>query len=406
MKKYNLGFITATADVPHEGHFRLFEMCKDRCHNLIVGLTSDARAIQEKRRPLLTFEHRRSILIHCKHVDRVVDNDGDPKAVSWQKLRFDVLFSSDEYYRSSEFLTFEQECPGIPVIYIPRPLHQPFATTQIIKELHLRFHASTIIIAMGVAGPVTRQGFGPYQISKPIHYGEQDVGSGTKDIYGFYKYFDQLPRNYKSKTHAVQQNSPFPMIAGINSHREIIMNQHLRNKPWNTYVSHYTAYESNSFPEETKTETTTPYASLQEFAMHVADSRRNPACIVNLIQRDAGITLDEWCERHCTSAEQFGEKLEKVQKIIRELEHEGIVHSDIHPRNVLVNVKTGFVSLIDFGWVCARMFQLCTKEATQLELALASHFDLDHFMKSLEVFASTNKWLQQLTPLKEVVVQK
>lgn len=380
-----------SADLLHEGHYQLLAMCRARCSRLIVGLVSDLLFVKQKRVPIQSFAQRRTALIHCKYVDDVVDHNGEPKAVAWDKLRFDILFSSDEYYGSPEFEAFKIACPDIPIIYIPRPLHQPYSTSKIIFDLMVRMQASTEILAVGFTGNIVRQGFDPFFVSKPIHFALEETLGQTNDSFGFYHH-PELPRNWKSKNHCADEKKPppFPMIAGVHSNRELVINRRLKHKPWCTYVDHKVIYTRDPKEERTPVHGSR-FPTLLEFANAVADARRYPHQIVHLIQRDGGQTFEKWCLTTCQSKEEFQTITSKIEEIILELQAEGIVHGDIHPRNVLID-KKGQVSIIDFGWVMSREFQMCEKEKAQLEHELAHHFDQTHFHNSMLVCEATLRW--------------
>jgi glycerol-3-phosphate cytidylyltransferase len=387
-----IGYLTMTGDLVHDGHFRLLAASRERCDYLCVGLVTDELGIRQKRRPLLCYEHRRSILENCKYVDFVVPHSGEPKAVAWEKLKFDILFSSDEYFESKEFKDFAIAKPDIPVVYIPRPKPDPISSSVVIQDLMLRLQESQTIVTVGITGYITRQGFGPWYISKPIHFGNEECTSdSTRDVYGFYKNFDELPRNWKSEHHyTVDQVPQFPMIAGINSHREVQINMRLKQKPWCTFIDAITVF--SQAPSKPITESKN-YETLLAFANDVARARQFPTRIVNLLQRDGGITFEIWAQKVCKSQNAFDAIVVKIENIIHELEDDGIVHGDIHPRNILIDEKTEQVSIIDFGWVSARCFQMCSKEEAKLERALQDQFDRTHFHKSMRVCPDTNKWL-------------
>ena len=425
------GYLTFTGDIPHEGHFSYLKWCKQQCDHLTIGLTTDERVTQEKRVPMISFKQRRSIWENCKYVDFVVAHSGDPKAVAWDKMRFDILFSDEDYMNSVEFKDFKRNCPDVPVRFMPK--YPDMSSTLTIHNLMQRFCDSQQIIAPGIAGYVVRQGFGPFQVVKPIHFALEEchekIPNISSDVFGFFANgFSELPRNWKSKHHHVSNQAKplFPMISGINTNREIAVNILLQKKPWCTYVSTVTVYDvcaQQRLDQNLTTRTTVggdddgyilpsdnnitlnteekqkkqrKFASLLEFATHVAYKRQFPAKIVNLIQRDGGITFEQWCKTICRTKSDFDAKLLYINNtIIADLKSEGIVHGDIHPRNLLVEPKTGQIFLIDFGWVTARFFDLCEKETEYLESLLISNFDLEHFRK-IDAYLSCYEILAKL----------
>jgi len=400
------GYCTATCDCVTASHVAFFKWCKQQCDHLTVGLTIDSLCEKQKRVPLFSFDERRCMLESCRYVDFVVAHSGEPKALAHKQLGFDILFSGAEYMGSNEFEDFQRDVPYIPVRYFPR--YPDISSTAIIKHIMQRFIDSQQIIAPSINGSVTRFGLGPYYVSKPIHFANRECNNtNTSDIFGFFKHFDQLPRNWKSESHASVTSSlpTFPLISGINSNRELAINILLQDKPWCTYVSSKTVYEEparqhTSYEDE-------KFDTLLDFANFVSRARQHPAKIVNLVQTDSGITFEAWCDTVCKTTAEFQAKVNYIENvIITDLEREGIVHGDVHSRNLLIGIessqklasdKQNEASLIDFGWVSARVFDLCKKESASLEHMLQTHFDIVHFRKSMRICPATRKWLDLMS---------
>ena len=110
------GYTTGTFDVLHRGHIALLRHIRGRCDFLIVGLTTDTTAVRQKRKTLLPWEDRKEVLQALRYVDAVVAHDGESKTDAWNKLKFDVLFIGDDYYRAAEYDGFK----ATPVVYHPR----------------------------------------------------------------------------------------------------------------------------------------------------------------------------------------------------------------------------------------------------------------------------------------------
>lgn len=393
-----------TFDCCHQGHFELLRGCKLRCDHLIVGLTTDERARLEKRQTILSYEQRFAILSNCKWVDEVIPNHGIPKATAYEQLHFDVLFSGDDYYQSQEFEVFHEKYPDVEILFLPRHLTRSSSTY--IDALMTRFYNSQQVISPSIYGYIFRQGYGkPFHVTKCLPFSRLEVRSefASDDVFGFYSRFNELPRNWKSMGHA--QRPQYPMIAGIHANRELLINIHFQNEPWCTYLSHSTIYHSKdliqmdrSKEDDTKT--------LMEFANYVARERSMPVKIVQIVQKDAGTTFDEWCKETCSSQEQFENVVRYVEDvIIHRLKKAEVVHSDIHPRNVMIDPKTNQVCLIDFGWVTATLFELGTKERDTLHKMLQEDFDKHHFRKSLLLSPNTNKWMSSSNLFPHLTIQ-
>jgi glycerol-3-phosphate cytidylyltransferase-like family protein len=86
------------------------------CDVLVVGLTTDELAVQQKRKTMLSWPDRKAVLESLWMVDAVVAHDGDSKDTAWEKLNFDVLFIGDDYFGTAEYKSFDR----VPIIYLPR----------------------------------------------------------------------------------------------------------------------------------------------------------------------------------------------------------------------------------------------------------------------------------------------
>lgn len=389
MKKYDAGFVTVTFDMCHAGHFELLRSCKNRCKYLTVGLTTDERARVEKRVTVLTYAQREAILQNCKWVDEVIPNHGTPKTDMYKRLKFDVLFSGDEYVDSTEFTSFTDMYPDIPVLFFPRQLQR--SSTRLINELFERFYDSQKIIASSIYGNIIRQGFGkPFIVTKSICYSPHEANNEweTKDTLGFYRWFDLLPRNWNG------QDDGFPLISGVHPNRECLVNRMLKDQPWCTYVSDHCIFKREDNLD--RKELPSQMKNLQEFANYVVSERQKAHKIVQIVQRDAGITLEEWCRKHPTAYKELQTMIEYIETtILRYLKAQGIVHCDPHPRNLLVQEDNLQVSLIDFGWVTSLKFDLCAKERAAVQDMLDNDFDLKQFRNSLAYTPSVAAILKQ-----------
>ncbi len=100
MKKYETGYLMGVFDLFHTGHLNLIENAADRCEHLIVGVLSDEIVMEQKGQlPVIPLEDRMRIIAALKKVERVVPvTDGLlSKVKEWERLRFDCLFSGNDY---------------------------------------------------------------------------------------------------------------------------------------------------------------------------------------------------------------------------------------------------------------------------------------------------------------------
>lgn len=399
-----VGYVTGTFDLGlHSSHHRLLEACKQQCDVLIVGLVTDSTGMEQKRIPIFTYEERRASLESTKWVDIVVEHNGESKALAFQKLRFDVLFSGDEYLWSDEFKEFHMAYPNVKVIYFPR--NRQTSTSKIWGRIkaRIRNEDDEKVIAIGVGGIIVQKGdfivkncnISAAEIK--AFYEKQDISS---DVLGFMSVEDgSLPRNWRDTT---QRCITFPMIAGINVLREIAIGKMFLKSSWNTYVS-----DKIIFCDDSKIVQQKPYDgdnNLLEFAQWVESERRFPAAIIAITQKHGGITLSNYID-NITNSEKLLEKLREiiltVRKICNELKTAGVVHGDIHGENVLIYDTPEHklqVSLIDFGWCSYLKFNLCEVERKKTISALKNDWDYDHFLTSLQldVGSSTLRSLQEI----------
>ncbi len=106
-----IGYTCGVYDLFHVGHLNLFERCKEQCDYLIVGVCSDDYVRQYKNKnPVIIEKDRARIVAALKCVDRVeiisIEETVD-KVLAWNKFKFDVLFSGDDWKGSERFIATE-----------------------------------------------------------------------------------------------------------------------------------------------------------------------------------------------------------------------------------------------------------------------------------------------------------
>ena len=348
------GYITGTFDLLHDNHYRILKACKAQCDILTVGLVTDALGTLQKRTPILSYSHRRLQLEHSKYVDFVVEHRGDTKERAYEKLRFDILFSSDEYFSSPEHKAFSLAYPLVPCIYIPR--NYDTSTTDIIAGVHQRFLDQVTVLTVGVGGNIFQFG---HTILKYINLIAEDRNSC--DIFGLFA-SGPLPRNWKG----VPNQTPFPNITGINGNRELMINDFYRTKPWSNFISYRCVYTREKEEQTKPTDRSRPYKIFQ------------------LKMSYSGVPLAQFFLSETVSNAHRFQIITKVKHIITELRTDKIIHGDIHPNNVLINMDTFNLTLIDFGWAMSAQFSMCKCEQEKLELMLYHNFDWLHFQMSLK----------------------
>ena len=134
--KFILGFTTGVYDLFHIGHLNLLRSAKSLCDKLIVGVSTDELVQKNKNKlPVIPFNERREIIQNIKYVDAVIAQDDDDKFIFWEKLKFDILFVGDDWYRSNKWKNYEKKFKKQDVKVIYFPYTQGTSSTKINKIL-------------------------------------------------------------------------------------------------------------------------------------------------------------------------------------------------------------------------------------------------------------------------------
>ena len=135
MKKYRIGYTCGVFDLFHVGHLNLLERCKEQCDYLIVGMCDDDYVYRiKKKEPVINEDDRLRILNAIKCVDRaekVNIETTDDKLLAWDRFKFDVLFSGDDWKGSDRYKKTEEQFKKIGVKIEYLPYTQGVSTTDI-----------------------------------------------------------------------------------------------------------------------------------------------------------------------------------------------------------------------------------------------------------------------------------
>lgn len=139
MKKYKVGYTCGVFDLFHVGHLNLLERCKAQCDYLIVGMCDDTyvREIKQKE-PVINENDRLRILNAIKCVDRAEKVDiatTDDKMLAWERFKFDVLFSGDDWKGSERYQKTEEQFKEIGAYIEYLPYTQGVSTTDIKNKM-------------------------------------------------------------------------------------------------------------------------------------------------------------------------------------------------------------------------------------------------------------------------------
>ena len=139
MKKYSVGYTCGVFDLFHVGHLNLLERCKEQCDVLIVGVCDDAYVPKIKnKQPVYSESDRVRILNALKVVDKaqlVTIEETDNKFLAYDKFKFDVLFSGDDWKGTERYRRTEEQFAklGVSIEYLPYT--KGISTSQIKENL-------------------------------------------------------------------------------------------------------------------------------------------------------------------------------------------------------------------------------------------------------------------------------
>ena len=134
-----IGYTAGVFDLFHIGHLNLLRNAKGMCDRLIVGVTTDELVTYKGKASVIPFSDRIEIIRSLRCVDAVVAQDNMDKLAMCKKLKANVMFVGDDWYKSEKWQEYEQQFAeaGIDIVYFPYTKN--VSSTQISKALkHLR----------------------------------------------------------------------------------------------------------------------------------------------------------------------------------------------------------------------------------------------------------------------------
>ncbi|MGB1262270.1 MAG: adenylyltransferase/cytidyltransferase family protein [Cognaticolwellia sp.] len=116
-----LGYTTGVFDLFHVGHVNLLRNAKGMCDKLVVGVTTDELVSYKNKKSVISFEERMEVVRSCRYVDAVIPQEDMDKFTQWQKVKFDVMFVGDDWFKSEKWQTIDQQFKdvGVRVVYFP-----------------------------------------------------------------------------------------------------------------------------------------------------------------------------------------------------------------------------------------------------------------------------------------------
>tara|TARA_B100001250_G_C19446918_1_gene634251 strand:- start:92 stop:520 length:429 start_codon:yes stop_codon:yes gene_type:complete len=116
-----VGYTCGVYDLFHVGHIELLKNAKTLCDKLIVGLTIDESISYKNTECVISYDDRKKILEGCRYVDLVIPQEEHDKVSAYHKIKYDILFVGDDWYKNAKWNEYETELKkyDVKVIYFP-----------------------------------------------------------------------------------------------------------------------------------------------------------------------------------------------------------------------------------------------------------------------------------------------
>lgn len=133
-----IGYTAGAFDLFHIGHLNLLMRAKSQCDYLIVGVTTDELIEKTKnKKAVIPYEERKLIVESMKYVDKVVPQDDLDKVLAWNKYKYDVLFSGDDWKNSSRWKGYVEELKKYDVEVVFFPYTKTISSTLLTQVLEI-----------------------------------------------------------------------------------------------------------------------------------------------------------------------------------------------------------------------------------------------------------------------------
>jgi len=119
-----IGYTSGVYDLFHIGHLNLLINASSLCDQLIVGVTTDELVAYKNKKSVIPFQERLEIVRSIKYVDAAISQPDMDKFKAWEKLKFDVLFVGDDWFKDPKWEEIESKFKevGVRVVYFPYTL--------------------------------------------------------------------------------------------------------------------------------------------------------------------------------------------------------------------------------------------------------------------------------------------
>jgi len=116
-----IGYTSGVYDLFHIGHLNLLKNAKSMCDKLVVGVSTDELVTYKNKKAVIPFDERIEIVRSIKYVDAVVPQEDMDKLLMCKKLKANILFVGDDWYKTPKWENYEEEFERekIKIVYFP-----------------------------------------------------------------------------------------------------------------------------------------------------------------------------------------------------------------------------------------------------------------------------------------------
>ena len=116
-----IGYTSGVYDLFHIGHLNMLRNAKSLCDKLIVGVTTDELVAYKNKKSVIPFTERMEIVRSIEYVDAVVAQEDMDKFKLWEKLKYDVMFVGDDWFKSEKWNKLDAQFREVDVkiVYFP-----------------------------------------------------------------------------------------------------------------------------------------------------------------------------------------------------------------------------------------------------------------------------------------------